>query len=158
MKYITIQFSRREGITGRLLRLAGEEYSHCSLILEDEPQRSWSLGRKGIITESAKDCDECIRVRIAISESVNDHLEAVIMKLEGDRQKYRSSALAAISTFLHLPFHLNRNSSSAQFIARILKMSGAVRLDSSVECYHPRRLLSELYAYPAMTGFAMERA
>jgi len=147
MRKITILLTKYSDWTSSLIYyLTGRGYTHASLGVENV---YYSFNYKGFHTETVEShrrhgVKRSISCELLISEESYQRLWQRIQRFERNRTQFHYSRLGVVFCLLRIPFHREKHYFCSQFVAEMLKQSGAVSLEKKPELYLPNHFLQEL--------------
>lgn len=134
--------------------VGGQSYTHSSIALEDDPDQYYSFNYRGFAIETTekhrrKGVKKSICFHIQVPDEAYRKIEERIHRFQSRREEYRYTRLGVVCCALHLPFRWKRHYFCSQFVAELLKGSGAVPLRKRPNYYLPNRFVPELSKLPA---------
>ena len=131
MRKITILLTKySDWVSSLIYYLTDRGYTHASLGVDDV---YYSFNYKGFRTETAEfhrrhGVKHSISCKLSISEEAYQRLCCQIQNFELHKSQLAYSRLGVVFCVLHIPFHRESHYFCSQFVAEMLKRSGAVPL------------------------------
>lgn len=137
-----------------LYYITGRGYTHSSLGLE-ENDLFYSFNYKGFCIETMekhrrRGIHKSICYEIAVTDESYERLKHVIQMFEQNRDEYYYTKLGVFFAILRLPFQRKNYYFCSQFVAELLKLSGAMKLKKSASLYLPNQFTNELERWPGL--------
>ena len=156
MKNIFILFTRYKDWFAQFLSLVRHHrYTHVSLSINDDHSVFYSFNVKGFCSETLEKhrkhgITQSALYQIRVTDDVYRKIESEINQTMDSKEKMKYSFLGVAFNLLHIPFHWKNRYFCSEFIATLLKKSGAVCLYKSPSLYLPEQLRMELdKSFPA---------
>lgn len=141
-------------ISTLVYHVGGRGFTHSSISLEEAPDTYYSFNLRGFAVETAEKHrrrgvknSRCIRLQI--SDAAYARIRERLMEMLAHRTRYRYTRLGVLFCLLRLPFRWRDHYFCSQFVAELLRDSGAVPLRSAPGRYLPNRFAVELPALSA---------
>lgn len=122
----------------------GFRYTHASIGLEEDMNTFYSFVVKGFIAEkitryvrSDKALLPCLLYELEVSEEVYGRIKEVIRSFAEKKELLRYSRLGLVLSLFHISFGRQNYYFCSQFVAEVLKYSGAAYLKKDSELYLP---------------------
>lgn len=128
---------------------SGRGYTHASIGLEDDKNRFFSFNFKGFCVETTakhrrKGVLNSIMYEIEVPCSTYEEIQQKIDDFMRNREIYSYTKIGAFFAILHIPFYWKYHYICSQFVAELLKSTGAVPLKRRASLYMPNQLRPEL--------------
>ena len=138
-KFLYVLLIRTNTIFSRIIHvLTGSRFTHASVGLDVGCEQLYSFARKGTYMPLPDGF---------VNEQLNSGLIAkcydcpcAMYRVEimlRDPKKFKYSCIGPIFCFFHRPYEHGRNYFCSQFVADVLRETGAVQLHKSPSLYHP---------------------
>lgn len=155
MRRITILLTKYSDWISTLVHcLAGQEYTHSSLALEEDPDTYYSFNYRGFAVETLEKHrrrgvikSRCIQLQV--SDQAYRRIRQRLHAMQARRGLYRYTRLGLLFCILHLPFRWRHHYFCSQFVAELLKDCGDVPLQTAPCLYLPNRFALDLPRLPA---------
>ena len=147
IKKIRILLTKHSDWASRLIYyLTGRKYTHASLGVDDS---YYSFNFRGFQRETLEShrrrgVTHSIIWELQISEASYQWLCRQIHCFEQQKDRLHYTRIGVVFCLLHIPFHWEGHYFCSQFVAEMLKESGAVPLKKRPELYLPNHFLEEL--------------
>jgi len=158
MKTIYILLSRTNTVTARLIRLATAcRYNHVSISLDEAHSVFYSFARRrlhnpligGFISENVHTGifgrngeQPCALYALQISDAAYAELERLIERFFAQYDAYRYNFLGVPLCFFGIPYERKHHYLCSQFVAHMLRLTGACTLPKSVSLMQPMDFVS----------------
>lgn len=150
MKNIYILFTQCKDWFARFLSVVRHHrYSHVSLSLNEECGVFYSFNVKGFCSETLEKhrkhgVTQSALYQLRVSDDVYDKITGEIKETLNHKSAMKYSFLGVALNLLHIPFHWKNRYFCSEYIAGLLKKSGAVKLRKPPSLYLPEQLRMEL--------------
>lgn len=148
MKTVTILLTKYSDFFGRLLRgINGRGYSHASISIDEKEEIFYSFNFKGFAIEKPKKyipkkkVPGSLYIRIQIPEKAYEIIKNEIYQFVNERENYTYSKLGVVLCVLRIPHKFKKRYFCSQFVAELLKKSGAVQLQKNESLYLPNHFI-----------------
>lgn len=147
MKEIKILLTRySDTISNIIYYLTSRGYTHASIALEDEPDKFYSFNYKGFAIETLekhkkRGVQKSRCYTISIPDDAYYFIRGKIDYFIKTKEIWRYSSFGAFCCVLHIPFHLKNHYFCSQFVAELLKQSGAVRFKRPACLFLPNHFI-----------------
>ena len=152
-KFLYVLLIRTNTIFSRIIHvLTGSRFTHASVGLDVGCEQLYSFARKGTymplpagfvneqldsgLIAKCYDCP-CAMYKVEITQSAFEELKNRVETMLRDPKKFKYSCIGPILCFFHRPYEHGRNYFCSQFVADVLRETGAVQLHKSPSLYHP---------------------
>ena len=156
MKNIFILFTQYKDWFAQFLSLVRHHrYTHVSLSINVDHSVFYSFNVKGFCSETLEKhrkhgITQSVLYQLQVTDDVYHKIESEIKKTIDSKAEMKYSFLGVALTLLHIPFHWKNRYFCSEFIAALLKKSGAVKLCKRPSLYLPEQLRTELdKSFPA---------
>lgn len=152
MKEITILWTRYSDWFSSLVYWAsGQPYTHASLCLEEKQGIYYSFNFHGFCEETLekhrrRGVEQSLSCVLAVSDQAYQRIQARVEEFKRRRNLYRYTRLGVFFCLLRIPFLWRRHYFCSQFVAEVLKQSGALPLSREAQLYLPHQLWAEVAA------------
>lgn len=146
MKKVTVLLTKYpDRVSSVIYYLTGRTYTHASLGVNGA---YYSFNYKGFCTETIalhrkRGVGKSMLYELNISDKAYEQICDQIQYFQQHRERFHYSRLGVICCFLHIPFHRRNHYFCSQFVAEVLKKSGAVPLKAPAELYLPSHFFRE---------------
>ncbi|WP_417051478.1 hypothetical protein [Dysosmobacter welbionis] len=155
MRQISVLLTKySDWISTLVYYIGGRGFTHSSIALEEDETTYYSFNYRGFAVETVEKHhrrgvkkSRCIRLRV--SEEAYCRIRERIQNMAEHHTEYRYTRLGLLFCILRLPFHWKRHYFCSQFVAELLKESGAVPLKHRPGFYLPNQFAAELPGLPA---------
>lgn len=150
MKNIFILFTQYKDWFAQFLSVIHHHrYSHVSLSLNYECGVFYSFNVKGFCSETLDKhrkhgVTQSALYQLQVSDDIYDKITGEIKETLNNKSDMKYSFLGVALNLLHIPFHWKNHYFCSEYIAALLKKSGAVRLCKPPSLYLPEQLRMEL--------------
>lgn len=134
--------------------VSGRGFTHSSISLDEDPDTYYSFNFRGFAVETAEKHrrrgvrnSRCIQLQI--SDAAYTRLRMRLLDMLAHRAEYRYTRLGVLFCILRLPFRWKGHYFCSQFVAELLRDSGAVPLRRAPCRYLPDQFAAELPDLPA---------
>lgn len=135
-KKLLVMLTRMNDRGSRIISLMPHShYTHASIALSEDPSTFYSFSVKGFRIEKpekslkkGREPYHCQLYTIDVSENTYLAARALIRRFSENRETYRYSFLGICLALLHIPFRKETRYFCSQFVADILKQSGALQM------------------------------
>ena len=134
--------------------ISGRGFTHCSISLEEAPDTYYSFNYRGFAVETVekhrrRGVKSCRCLQLWIPDEAYQAIRRRIREIRRNRAAYRYTRLGVFCCILQIPFRWRNHYFCSQFIAELLRESGAVPLKQAPCLYLPNRVAEELQVQPA---------
>ncbi len=155
MRHICILLTKySDWISTVVYHIGGRGFTHSSISLEEDPDTFYSFNFRGFAVESVEKHrrrgvknSRCIRLQV--SDAVYAHIRERLREMLAHRTEYHYTRLGVLFCVLRLPFRWRKHYFCSQFVAELLRDSGAAPLRRAPCRYLPNQFAIELPALPA---------
>lgn len=150
MKTVFILFTKHKDWFAQFLSVVRHHhYTHVSLSINDDHNVFYSFNVKGFCSETIEKhrkhgITQIALYQLQVADNVYTQIETELQKTITHKDEMKYSFVGVVLTLLHIPFHWKNRYFCSEFIATLLKKSGAVHLHRSPSLYLPEQLLLEL--------------
>lgn len=147
MKKITILLTKySDRVSSFIYYLTGRTYTHASLGIDGT---YYSFNYKGFCTETAalhrkRGVGKSILYELNISDKSYQNICNQIRYFELHKERFHYSRLGVVCCFFRIPFHRRNHYFCSQFVAEVLKKSGALTFKAPAELYLPSHFFHDL--------------
>lgn len=158
MKKITILLTKySDWISCLLFYIGGRGYTHASLGLEENKNVFFSFNYKGFCVETAekhrhRGVKKSLLYELEVPDSTYAEIRGRIAAFQKRRPEYRYTRIGVLCAVLQIPFHWKKHYICSQFVAELLKDTGAVPLRKRPDLYLPNQLGEELEKHSELLG------
>ena len=150
MRQISVLLTKySDWISTLVYHIGGHGFTHSSLSLEEDEDTYYSFNYRGFAVETVDKhrrrgvkCSRCIQLQV--SDEAYLEIKERIQGILEHRGEYRYTRLGLLCCILHLPFHWKDHYFCSQFVAELLRESGAVPLQQPSCLYLPNHFAAEL--------------
>ena len=145
-KKILVLLTQHNDNFAKFLRfITGAEYTHASIATEVDLERFFTFNQEDgfyverptkIYTEH-KRLRKCRLYSVEVDESIHDNICNIIHDFEVNSTAYKYNLLGLILSFFKMPWNRNNSYFCSQFVAELLKKSGAVIVEKDPSLYLP---------------------
>ena len=133
--------------------LAGQEYTHSSLALEEDPDTYYSFNYRGFAVETLekhrrRGVTKSRCIQLSVPDEAYARIRRRIRQMQAERESYHYTRLGVLCCLLRLPFRWKRHYFCSQFVAELLADCG-LPLGKAPCFYLPNRFALELPSLPA---------
>lgn len=162
-RYVSILLTElNDGFSIVFKTLCNNIYTHSSIGIDDYPGQFFSFNMKRgfcIETLAKKKKDAaCMLYRIEVSEESYQYVKAYIETLIVDSSMYKYSYVGILLCLLHIPHHIQNQYFCSQFVAELLRDSGAMVPRKKPSVYLPKHFAKEPLLSLQYTGTIKELA
>lgn len=136
-------------ISTLVYHIGGRGFTHSSIALDEDPDTYYSFNFRGFAVETAEKHrrrgvknSRCIQLQV--SEEAYQKIRRRIQGMLQNRSHYRYTRLGLFFCILRLPFRWRDHYFCSQFVAELLRESGAAPLKKAPCLYLPNQFASEL--------------
>ena len=155
MRHICILLTKySDWISTVVYHIGGRGFTHSSISLEEDPDTFYSFNFRGFAVESVEQHrrrgvknSRCIRLQV--SDAAYAHIRERLQEMLAHRTEYHYTRLGVLFCVLRLPFRWRKHYFCSQFVAELLRDSGAAPLRRAPCRYLPNQFAIELPALPA---------
>lgn len=146
MHTISVLLTRQKDRASRVLYwVTGRAYTHASIRLDELGDEFYSFNFKGLCTEQPYRFDEkhtmkSILYRLEVSDSVFKKLHTKLNTMLKNRSVYHYDGFGVVLCLLHIPHRFTNAYFCSQFVAELLKNTGAVSLSNHPSTCLPNTL------------------
>lgn len=150
MKKISILLTKySDWISCLLYHLGGHGYTHASLGLEENGDEFFSFNYKGFCIETMakhrrRGVNKSLLYELEIPDDTYTEIKERILFFQRERLEYRYTRLGVLCAILKIPFRWEKHYICSQFVAELLKDTGAIPLSKRPNFYLPNQLGKEL--------------
>lgn len=150
MKSIFILFTQYKDWFAQFLSVVcHHRYTHVSLSINDDYSVFYSFNVKGFCSESLerhrkRGVTQSALYQLQVTDDTYYKIKGEIKKTLDSSTTMKYSFLGVALNLLHIPFHWKNRYFCSEFIAALLKKSGAVKLCKPPSLYLPEQLRMEL--------------
>ncbi len=150
MKQVNIMLTKYSDWGSTLIYLAcGFGYTHAAIGLDENPDVYYSFNRKGFCEENLTKyrrhgVKKSVCYQLEVTDEAYEKLTECIEEFRRKREQYCYSTLGAILCHLQIPYKWENRYFCSQFVAEVLKRSGAVHLKKKPYLYLPNQFRMEL--------------
>lgn len=148
MKTVTVLLTSYSDLFSRFISgISKHHYSHASISIDGNEELFYSFNLKGFVIErpkkrkSRKRRSGSVCIRMQVSDSTYDILEAEINRFLMKRETYTYSHLGVLLCLLHIPHKFQNAYFCSQFVVEILARAGAIELKKKESLYLPGHLI-----------------
>jgi len=148
-RVITVLLTRYHSLFSNFVYYAsGREYTHASIALDEKNEYYYSFNYKGFRKEYPRKhvqrSGKSICYKLGVSEEGYALLQHKLEEMQKNIENLHYSRLGVFCCLAHIPFHRKNHYFCSQFVAEMLMLSGAAKLQRETSLYTPNRLLYEL--------------
>lgn len=150
MKNIFILFTQYKDRFAQFLSVVRHHrYTHVSLSIKDDYSVFYSFNVRGFCSETLErhrkhGITQSALYQLQVTDDTYHKIKREIKKAFISRAAMKYSFLGVALNLLHIPFHWKNRYFCSEFIAALLKKSGAIRLCKPPSLYLPEQLRMEL--------------
>lgn len=140
-------------ISTLVYHVGGQGFTHCSIALEEDQNTYYSFNYRGFAAETIEKHrrrgvknSRCIQLQV--SDEAYQRIRQKIQVMLQNRSAYRYTRLGLFFCILHVPFRWKGHYFCSQFVAELLRESGAIPLKQAPCFYLPNQFASELPGLP----------
>ena len=127
----------------------GRRYSHASIALDEKIEYFYSFNSKGFRREYPRKHEKrvsknSVAYKLEISEEEYRLMQDKLNEMESRSSKLHYSRLGVLFSLLHISFHRKNHYFCSEFVAEMLRLSKAVKLEKKPSRYLPGHLVREL--------------
>lgn len=158
MKKVSVLLTKySDWISGLLYYIGGYGYTHASLGLEESGNEFFSFNYRGFCVETVekhkrRGVKKSLVYEIEVTDSIHEEIKKRIEAFKSHRTEYGYTRFGLLCALLHIPFQWKNHYICSQFVAELLKDTGAVPLTKQPAGYLPNQLCAELESYAGMLG------
>lgn len=147
MKKITVLLTKYSDWNSSLIfYLTGRKYTHASLGIDGT---YYSFNYKGFHKETTAfhrkhGVKQSLLYEVSVPDVSYQYICNQVQYFEQHKELFHYNVLGVVLCFFHIPFNRKEHYFCSQFVAEMLKKSGAVALKKRAELYFPNHLLQEL--------------
>lgn len=147
MKKVTVLLTKySDKVSSVIYYLTGRTYTHASLGVNGI---YYSFNYKGFCTETIalhrkRGVGKSMLYELNISDEAYKSICKQIQYFQQHRTRFHYSRLGVICCFLRIPFYRKNHYFCSQFVAEVLKRSGALSFKTPAELYLPSHFFREL--------------
>ena len=155
MRQISVLLTKySDWISTLVYYIGGRGFTHSSIALEEDETTYYSFNYRGFAVETVekhrrREVKRSLCIQMQVSDEAYSQIKERIQNIEEHRAEYRYTRVGLLFCILRLPFHWKRHYFCSQFVAELLRESGAVKLKNSPCFYLPNQFASELPSFPA---------
>lgn len=144
MRSVYILLTRTNTLFARAIhRITGDSYTHAALGMDRSLHKLYSFGRRysylmlpgGLITENIhagvygrNGQAPAVLCEIRVSDAVYGKIEKTIGDMMRNSRKYHYSIIGAWACYFNIPCRRSRHFFCSQFVAEVIRQSGALQL------------------------------
>lgn len=146
------QYSDR--ISTIVCHIGGQGFTHSSIALEEDEHTYYSFNYGGFAIETIENhrrrgVKHSRRIRLQVSDEAYLQIKNRLQEMQEHRDEYCYTRLGILCCILHLLFYWKDHYFCSQFVAELLRESGAVPLKQHPSLYLPNQFASELPRFSA---------
>lgn len=153
MKKISVLLTKYSDFISCLLYyIGGNGFTHVSLGLEDCENEFFSFNYRGFCIETTekhhrRGVRKSLLYEVEVTDNIYIEIKRRIFVFQNHRADYRYTRFGLLCAILQIPFRWKNHYICSQFVAELLKDTGAVPFVKLSELYLPNQLCMELDAY-----------
>ena len=148
MKTITILLTKYSDIFSKFISLISKgSYTHASISIDENEDIFYSFNYKGFAIEKPKIkkhkkiLKDCLKIKIQVPEYIYKSIKQKINTFFEKKEEWSYARLGVILCLLHIPYKFEKHYFCSQFVAEILKETGAINLNKKSELCLPYHLI-----------------
>lgn len=157
MKKIFILLTKySDWISSLLYYIGGYGFTHVSLGLEESKNEFFSFNYKGFCIETKekhhrRGVRKSLMYHIEVTDNSYTEIKRRLFLFQKHQTDYRYTRFGLLCAILQIPFHWKNHYICSQFVAELLKDTGAVPFVKRSELYLPSQLCTELESYSGVS-------
>lgn len=150
MRTVTVLLTKySDWISDIIYHIGGRGYTHASLALEEDASTYYSFNFRGFCMETMerhrqRGVKKSLSCQLQVSEQAYQNMKADINNFKARQPELKYTRFGVFCCIMKIPFHRKKHYFCSQFVAELLKHSGAVPLKRDPALYLPNHFCREL--------------
>lgn len=155
MRQISILLTKySDWISSLVYHIGGRGFTHSSIALDEDAHTYYSFNYRGFAVETLekhrrRGVKRSCCIQLEVSDEAYFQIRQRVQEMLKNKGEYKYTRIGLLCCILHFPFHWRGHYFCSQFVAELLKESGAVPLKAAPCYYLPNHLNRELAQLPS---------
>lgn len=143
---LSILLTKQNGWFAKVIYwLSGRKYTHASIRLDEMGENFYSFNFKGFCMEPLRyfrreKVSASVLYQLKIDDAVYESLQHQLAFFQKNKAFYRYSKWGVCLCLLHIPHHFGNSYFCSEFVAKLLKQSGAIVFEKNASLCLPNTL------------------
>lgn len=152
MKTVTVLLTKySDWISDLVYHIGGHGYTHASLALEEDSDTYYSFNYRGFCVETVekhrcRGVKNSLSYQLEVSDLAYENMKSALEEFQRRKDSFSYTRMGVLFCILRIPFHWERHYFCSQFVAELLRSSGAINLRWPPTLYLPNHFCLEFSA------------